>query len=44
MEKAVFKVQKGVAKNLINPMEFEDFWGRFWKMDTKSSQKALGFH
>ena len=36
-----FKMQKMVAKYLIKPVVYEEFWGRFWELPCKSMQKAL---
>ena len=35
------KMQKSVAKYLIKPVVYEEFWGCFRKMPCKSMQKAL---
>ena len=34
-------MQKSVAKYLIKPVVYEEFWGRFRKMQCKMMQKAL---
>ena len=34
-------MQKRVAKNLIKPVEYEDFWSRKSKKCSENDQKAL---
>ena len=39
METEFFKMQKRVAKNLIKPVEYEDFWSRKSKKCSENDQK-----
>ena len=41
MESRFFKSQKHVAKTLIKPVEFQDFWDPFGEMAPKIITKAL---
>ena len=39
METRFLKMQKRVAKTLIKPVEFQDFWDPFWEISPKIIKK-----
>ena len=41
MKTRFLKSQKHVAKTLIKPVKFQDFWDPFWETAPKMIQKAL---